>query len=122
MFTSTSSHKIILTQIGLNKDWSNSTIDAFAQDWANLPAGAVLISKNSTEMGQLTNAIYKQLLEEQTLSGLIDDDSSVNKQKELVQFALDLGIEDSRIALTEELEVPEILEETTQEFIEENKL
>jgi hypothetical protein len=111
-----------LTQIRVNKDWSNSTIDAFAQDWADLPAGDVLVSKNSTEMGQLTNAIYKQLLEEQTLSGLIDDDSSVNKQKEQVQFALDLGIEDSRIALTEELEVPEILEETTQGFIEENKL
>ena len=87
-----------------------------------MPVADALASKDSLETGQLTNAIYKQLLEEQALSGLVDDDSSADKQRQLVQFAADLGIEDSRISLAEELEVPEMLEETTQEFIEENEL
>jgi hypothetical protein len=84
------------------KNWSSSNLDNFQQQWRELAAADIQASKDSLEMGQLTNEIYKQLLEEQALSGLVDDDSSINKQRQLVQFATELGIEDSRISLPEE--------------------
>ena len=86
------------------KNWSNSTLEYFQRQWQELPADDIQASKKSLEMGQLTNAIYKQLLEEQALSGLVDDDSSLNKQRTLVQFAADLGIDDTRISLPDDME------------------
>lgn len=85
-------------------NWSSSTMEYFQKQWAELPADEIHTSNDSLEMGQLTNAIYKQLLEEQALSGLVDDDSSVNKQRLLVQFATDLGIDDERISLPDDLQ------------------
>jgi len=84
------------------KNWSNSSLEYFQQQWSALSDDEKLGSENSLEMGQLTNAIYKQLLDEQALSGLVDDDSSVNKQRQLVQFANALGIDDARIKLPED--------------------
>jgi hypothetical protein len=86
------------------KNWSSSTLEYFQQQWADLPADDIQTSKDSLEMGQLTNAIYKQLLEEQALSGLVDDDSSLNKQRLLVQFATEFGIDDARISLPDDIE------------------
>ncbi|MFT5133739.1 MAG: hypothetical protein ACI9SC_002212 [Gammaproteobacteria bacterium] len=90
-----------------DKNWSSSSLDTFRQQWSELPLIDVQANKESVEMGQLTNAIYKQLLEEQALSGLVDDDSSLDKQEQLVQFASELGIEDARISLPEQAEVME---------------
>lgn len=84
------------------KNWSNSNLDDFQQQWADLPAEDIQAARGSLALGQLTNAIFKQLLEEQALSGLVDDDSSSNKQRQLVEFASTLGIEDERISLPEE--------------------
>jgi hypothetical protein len=96
------------------KNWSASSLDDFMQQWAELPAGDILASKGSLALGQLTNAIYKQLLEEQALSGLVDDDSSLNKQRQLVQFASELGIDDPRISLPEEAQLVEEVMENLQ--------
>ncbi len=97
-----------LIQSFLNKNnWSSSSLDNFLRQWNDLPAGDMLASKDSLEMGQITNAIYKQLLEERALSGLVDDDSSLIKQRQLLQFANELGIDDPRITLPEELDVME---------------
>jgi len=91
-----------LIQNFLDKNnWSSSSLDDFLQQWDGIAAGDMLASRGSLEMGQLTNAIYKQLLEEQALSGLVDDDSSLIKQEQLVQFAAELGIDDPRIRLPE---------------------
>ncbi len=98
--TTTQAQALIRDFLG-KKNWSDSSLDYFLQQWAELPAGDTSSSQDSLEMGQLTNAIYKQLLEEQALSGLVDDDSSLNKQRQLVQFATELGIEDTRISLPE---------------------
>ena len=87
-----------------SKNWSSSQLDEFRQQWDNLDAQVLERSRDSLAMGQLTNAIYKQLLEEQALSGLVDDDSSLRKQEQLVEFAQGLGIEDNRIRLPEEIE------------------
>lgn len=83
-------------------NWSTQSLDQFTSDWADLSNDEVTATGESVALGQLTNAIYRQLLEEQALSGLVDDDSSLNKQRQLVEFANTLGIDDSRIQLPEE--------------------
>lgn len=112
----TTKSQVLIQSFLDKKNWSSSSLDYFAQQWADLSANEILASKGSLAMGQLTNAIYKQLLEEQALSGLVDDDSSLNKQQQLVQFASGLGIEDSRISLPEE---PEAMDGTMEEVMEE---
>ena len=96
---SSSQSQLMIRDFLKTNNWSTSSLNNFAQSWSELPEGDVLSSSASLEMGQLTNAIYKQLLEEQALSGLVDDDSSVQKQEQLVEFAVELGIEDPRISL-----------------------
>jgi len=83
------------------KNWSTESLDAFRSAWESLPRAERLASRESLALGQLTNAIYKQLLEERALSGLVDDDSAVKKQRHLVEFAAALGIDDPRIRLPE---------------------
>lgn len=85
-----------------NNNWSNESLEQFSGDWANLSNEEITATGETVALGQLTNAIYRQLLEEQALSGLVDDDSSLNKQRQLVEFAEKLGIDDSRIKLPEE--------------------
>ncbi len=85
-----------------NNNWSEDSLGQFSQDWSALSNEEITATDESVALGQLTNAIYRQLLEEQALSGLVDDDSSLSKQRRLVEFASSLGISDSRIKLPEE--------------------
>lgn len=80
-------------------NWSTDSLQQFQQDWNDLANDELAAAENSPVLGKMTNAIYRQLLEEQALAGLVDDDSSLNKQKQLVEFANSLGIEDSRFKL-----------------------
>jgi hypothetical protein len=80
-------------------NWSASSLDNFQQQWAELDTTEAM---DSLELGQLTNAIYKQLLEERALSGLVEDDSSLNKQRLLLDFASALGITDARLSSVDE--------------------
>ncbi|NKB39216.1 MAG: hypothetical protein GKR93_18960 [Gammaproteobacteria bacterium] len=84
------------------KNWSASSLDTFREKWSNLSDEEMPSSQGNLAIGQLTNAIYKQLLEEQALSGLVDDDSSLNKQQQLIEFADALGINDNRLILSED--------------------
>ena len=93
------------------KNWSSANLDSFLRQ---LSPEEQLASKDSLEIGQLTNAIYKQLLEEQALSGLLDDDSSLVKQGQLVEFAEELGIEDARISLPDDVNAVEVMTEDTE--------
>ncbi len=93
-----------------NKNWSDSSLGDFRQQWTNLSTDEMQAAKGSLALGQLTNAIYKQLVDERALSGLMDDDSALHKQRQLVQFATELGIEDNRISLPDMPEAMEKLE------------
>ncbi len=84
------------------KNWSANSLNTFSEQWQNLSAEEKPASQDNLAMGQLSNAIYKQFLEEQALSGLVDDDSSVKKQQQLIEFANALGISDSRLELVDE--------------------
>lgn len=106
--TPTASRAVGLLQDFLDaQNWSATNLENFLQQWQTLPEDETVAGRTSLEMGQLTNAIYKQLLEERALSGLVDDDSSVSKQRQLVQFARQLGIDDERLSVAEEMDAME---------------
>lgn len=89
-----------LIQSFLDKNnWSADSLQQFQQHWTGLASQQLSAARNSPALGKMTNAIYRQLLEEQALAGLVDDDSSLNKQRQLVEFARSLGIEDERFKL-----------------------
>ncbi len=93
-----------------NNIWSQASMDNFLMEWGRLVDADRIATKNSIELGQITNAIYKKLLEEKALSGIGNPETSYEKQRILVQFASDIGIDDPRITLPE---LPEQAASTT---------
>lgn len=81
------------------KNWSQTNINSFVIKWQALSDEDRAAAKGTVQLGQLTNAIYKKLLEERALSGLGDDAEVLEKQRQLVEFAEQVGINDSRIKL-----------------------
>jgi hypothetical protein len=79
--------------------WSETSMNSFLAEWDVMPEPEKNSIKNSVELGQLANAIYKKLLEERALSGIGNPETSYEKQRQLVQFAASLDISDSRISL-----------------------
>ena len=71
----------------------------FVGQWQQLSAEERNAAEESIALGQMTNAIYKKLLEERALSALGDESSALEKQRKFVSFAEKLGISDPRIAL-----------------------
>jgi len=94
----TAGHELITTFLR-NRTWTSESIDGFVVDWRALPASDREAAAGSAQMGRLTNAIYKQLLEERALSGLDNGEAAVEKQRQLVEFARSVGIDDPRISL-----------------------
>jgi len=87
-----------------NNIWSDASMDGFLQDWSSLAESDRMASKDSIEIGQMTNAIYKKLLEERALSGIGNPETSYEKQRMLVQFASAIGISDPRITLPDQVD------------------
>jgi formylglycine-generating enzyme required for sulfatase activity len=88
------------------RSWTKESMKDFVADWRALPQEARKAAAGSVELGQLTNAIYKQLLAEQALSGLDNGDEAEKKQRQLVKFARSIGIDDPRISLPESGNAP----------------
>lgn len=84
-----------------SNNWSQPTLDKFVADWQQIPAADRSASMSSVELGQLSNAIYKKLLEERALSGIGNPETSLDKQRLLVEFAASIGIQDQKISLPE---------------------
>lgn len=103
--TETEAQKLIQSFLQ-KRSWTTSSMNAFLAEWETLPDKDKIAIKNSVAFGQLTNAIYKKLLEEQALSGIGDMEKSMGKQTQLVQFADFIGIDDPRIALPEDTSEP----------------
>ena len=83
------------------KSWTDESLATFVDDWSALPENERKAAAGSVELGQLTNAIYKQLLAEEALSGLDNGHDAMDKQRELVEFARRIGIDDPRISTPE---------------------
>ena len=97
----TAAQTLIKSFLGKNT-WSESSMNAFLTEWEVMPEPEKSSIKNTVELGQLTNEIYKKLLEERALSGIGNPETSYEKQRQLVQFAANLGITDPRISLPEQ--------------------
>ena len=82
-------------------DWSDNKLKEFKDAWNSLTAEEQADGLTSPLKGQLTNAIYQQLLEERALLGLGDSESVLARQYSLVNFASDLGINDPRLQVQE---------------------
>ena len=95
---STKAHRLIRDFL-TSKNWSDTSINSFVIQWQALTTEEQAAANGSLELNQLTNAIYKKLLEEQALSGLGDAESAMEKQRKLVSFAEDIGIHDPRIKI-----------------------
>ena len=83
-------------------DWSDNKLQEFKDAWNSLTAEEQADGLTSPLKGQLTNAIYQQLLEERALLGLGDTETVLARQYSLVNFASDLGINDSRLQVQQE--------------------
>lgn len=79
-------------------EWSQQALDDFAGRWQNLPQEQRENALQTTLARQLSDALYRQLLEERALQGLDNGgSSSVAGQKKIVSFARDIGLEDRRL-------------------------
>ena len=94
----TPAQKLIDNFLTQNK-WRQEYLDSFLAEWSALGDLNLEQIQQTTEYGQITNAIYKRLLEERALAGLSSSSSGQDKQQMLVNFAQQLGISDSRISL-----------------------
>ncbi|NNE37511.1 MAG: hypothetical protein HKN08_04335, partial [Gammaproteobacteria bacterium] len=54
---------------------------------------------NTTDFSRLVNGISKKLLEERALAAIGNPETSYEKQRQLVEFADAIGINDQRISL-----------------------
>ena len=83
------------------KDWSDTGLSNFKTRWQSLTTAQQAAATGSIQLSRLTNSIYKKLLEERALSGLSNDEEALNKQRKLLEFANNIGINDPRIRLPE---------------------
>jgi len=81
------------------KDWSEPSLNKFENLWQALTSEQQAGAADSVQLGQLGNSIYKKLLEERALAGLVDDEQVWMKQQKLLEFAQSIGIKDPRIPL-----------------------
>jgi len=96
--TATAGQKLIAAFLR-DKTWTDQRLTRFVDDWQALSDQEKNAMAGTVAMGQLSNAIYKQLLEEQALSGLKNGGAARERQRRLVKFAHRIGINDPRIAL-----------------------
>lgn len=101
----TEAHKLIRSFLK-KPSWTVDNMDAFLAEWEALTGEDKASIKGDIVFGQLTNAIYKKLLEERALSGIGDGEKSLEKQTRLVHFADVIGIDDPRITMPENTSEP----------------
>ena len=94
--------QLLIRDFLAQRNWAtNANLDAFVLKWESLPGDNRNNIQNTLELNQLTNAIYKQLLEERALSAIGNSTDATNKQLKLIEFARRIGINDTRIAMPE---------------------
>jgi len=99
--TPTAAQDLISSFLSSNM-WSVSSMDTFLQDWNNLATTDKTDISNTVEFSQLTSSILKKLVEERALSTIGNPETSLEKQRQLVEFAASIGINDPRISLPQQ--------------------
>lgn len=91
----------LIVEFMQQKNWTQGNLNSFVASWRQLSAQEHEATHASPEMKRLTNAIYRQLLDERALISLGDVENAVANQKLLVDFTERLGIEDKRFTVIE---------------------
>lgn len=78
--------------------WNQQALDDFADRWQELPRDERETALQTTLARQLSDALYRQLLEERALQGLDEDgNTSLAGQEKIVDFARAIGLKDRRL-------------------------
>ncbi|MCG8324572.1 MAG: hypothetical protein MI673_03575 [Thiotrichales bacterium] len=89
-----------LIQIFIEQNnWQPDKLKQFEEHWQQIGPVEQRAASGLPIMGQLVNAIYKQILEERAMATLGDAEASRRKQQILVDFANNLGIHDPKISV-----------------------
>ena len=91
----------LIVEFMQQKNWTKENLNSFVASWQQLSGQEHEATHASPEMKRLTNAIYRQLLDERALISLGDVENSVANQKMLVNFTERLGIDDKRFTVVE---------------------
>ena len=91
----------LIVEFMQQKNWTRENLNSFAASWQQLSAQEHEATHASPEMKRLTNAIYRQLLDERALISLGDVENAAANQRLLVDFTERLGIEDKRFTVVE---------------------
>ena len=91
----------LIEEFLLQHNWSDESLQQFTTQWNSLDPVEQTNALMSPLSIQLTNAIYKQLLEERALFGTGDNDAIITRQHALVNFANGVGIDDPRLKVRE---------------------
>lgn len=83
------------------RNWSNESLQQFSIKWNSLDPEEQANGLSSHSSIQLTNEIYKQLLEERALFGTGNHEAIMARQQSLVDFANSIGINDPRLKVRE---------------------
>ena len=92
--------QLLIRDFLAQRNWAMTNLDAFVLKWQDLPDDIRSHASATLELNQLSNAIYKQLLEERALSA-IGNTADTSKQVKLIAFASQLGVNDPRITMPE---------------------
>jgi hypothetical protein len=80
------------------KNWNDDNLDKFIESWSALSDKEQNFSKQTKRMQRLSDSIYKQFLDAKALA-TIDSQKAISKQQKLIEFAQQIGINDSRLII-----------------------
>ncbi len=80
-----------------NANWQSDKLNEFIQSWQQLSDEDRQKTRESTHLSQLSSAIYKKILAEKALMTIGETESAANQQKNLIDFAKAIGIDDPKI-------------------------
>ena len=90
----------LIREFVAKKRWSENSMKDFLNEWANLSDLEKRATLASNTITQLNNAIFQQFKQEQALASIGDATMALQKQEKLIEFAKNVGIEDSRLVIT----------------------
>jgi len=89
----------LVRQFVAKKRWNDSSMNSFLDEWSTLSDLERRATLESGTITQMTNAIFQQFKQEQVLASIGDPNLALQKQQKLIDFAKNVGIEDTRLVI-----------------------
>lgn len=88
----------IITEFLQQNVWNDNALDAFLQQWNALDNDQQNAAGKTKRMQRLSSEIYRRFQEEKALVS-IDSAKALSRQQKLIDFASELGINDTRMTI-----------------------